>query len=52
VAVSCTEARHVSKPKGTPAGTVNIQKETVLKVKPLEETVIVQYRQPQHLPPT
>jgi predicted ribosome quality control (RQC) complex YloA/Tae2 family protein len=52
VAVSCTEARHVSKPKGAPAGTVNIQKETVLKVKPLEETVIVQYRRPQHLPPT
>jgi len=51
VAVSCTEARHVSKPKGAPAGTVNIQKERVLKVKPPAEMVIVQFRQAQHLPP-
>jgi predicted ribosome quality control (RQC) complex YloA/Tae2 family protein len=51
VAVSCTEARHVSKPKGTPAGMVNIQKERVLKVRPLAETVIVHFRQAQHLPP-
>ena len=35
VAVSCTEARHVSKPRGVPPGTVTIKKETVLKVRPI-----------------
>ncbi len=34
VAVSCTRARYVSKPRGAPPGTVTIRKETVLKVKP------------------
>ena len=34
VAVSCTRARHVTKPRDAPAGTVNIRKETVLKVRP------------------
>ncbi len=34
VAVSCTQARHVSKPRGAPPGTVSIRKETVLKVRP------------------
>jgi predicted ribosome quality control (RQC) complex YloA/Tae2 family protein len=34
VAVSCTRARHVSKPRGAPAGTVQIRKEMVLKVRP------------------
>ena len=34
VPVSCTEARHVSKPKGAKPGTVAIRKETVLKVRP------------------
>ncbi len=34
VAVSCTEARHVSKPRGAPPGTVTIRKESVLKVRP------------------
>ncbi|MFI5184527.1 MAG: NFACT RNA binding domain-containing protein [Vicinamibacteria bacterium] len=34
VAVSCTRARYVTKPPGAPAGTVQIRKETVLKVRP------------------
>jgi predicted ribosome quality control (RQC) complex YloA/Tae2 family protein len=34
VAVSCTRARFVTKPRQAPAGTVNIRKETVLKVRP------------------
>lgn len=37
VAVSCTEARNVSKPKGAKPGTVTIRKEIVLKVRPLSE---------------
>ena len=34
VAVSVTRARHVSKPRGAPVGTVEIRKEIVLKVRP------------------
>jgi predicted ribosome quality control (RQC) complex YloA/Tae2 family protein len=34
VAVSCTRARYVTKPRHAPAGTVNIRKETILKVRP------------------
>ena len=34
VPVSCTRARYVSKPRGVPRGTVQIRKETVLKVRP------------------
>ena len=34
VAVSCTQAKHVSKPRGAKPGTVSIRKETVLKVRP------------------
>lgn len=34
VAVSCTRARYVTKPRGAPAGTVQIRRETVLKVRP------------------
>ena len=34
VAVSCTRARHVTKPRGAPRGTVEIRNETVLKVRP------------------
>ena len=34
VAVSCTRARYVSKPRGAKAGTVEIRKESVLKVRP------------------
>lgn len=34
VAVSCTRARFVTKPRGAPPGTVQIRKETVLRVRP------------------
>jgi predicted ribosome quality control (RQC) complex YloA/Tae2 family protein len=34
VAVSCTRARYVTKPRGAKAGTVQIRKETVYKVRP------------------
>lgn len=34
VAVSCTRARHVTKPPGTKPGTVAIRRERVLKVRP------------------
>jgi predicted ribosome quality control (RQC) complex YloA/Tae2 family protein len=43
VAVSCTRARYVTKPRGAPAGTVQIRKETVLKVRPaLGDAVLTQ----------
>ncbi len=34
VAVSCTRARYVTKPRGAKAGTVQISREKVLKVRP------------------
>jgi predicted ribosome quality control (RQC) complex YloA/Tae2 family protein len=34
VAVSCTLARYVTKPRGAKPGTVEIRKETVIKVRP------------------
>lgn len=34
VAVSCTRARFVTKPRGAKTGTVEIRKESVLKVRP------------------
>jgi predicted ribosome quality control (RQC) complex YloA/Tae2 family protein len=34
VAVSCTRARYVTKPRGAEVGTVQIRKEVVLKVRP------------------
>ncbi len=34
VPVSCTRARYVTKPRGAKAGTVQIRKEVVLKVRP------------------
>jgi predicted ribosome quality control (RQC) complex YloA/Tae2 family protein len=34
VTVSCTQARYVSKPRGAPPGTVQIRRETVLRVRP------------------
>jgi predicted ribosome quality control (RQC) complex YloA/Tae2 family protein len=37
VAVSCTEARYVSKPPGAAPGTVTIRKERILKVRPFAE---------------
>ena len=44
VAVSCTEARNVSKPAGARQGTVNIRKERVLKVRPLSEDAAMAFR--------
>jgi predicted ribosome quality control (RQC) complex YloA/Tae2 family protein len=44
VAVTCTDARHVSKPKGAPPGTVTIKKESVLKVRPLTEAAAAALR--------
>lgn len=35
VAVSCTRARYVRKPPGAKAGTVQIRKEVLIKVRPL-----------------
>lgn len=34
VAVTATRARYVTKPRGAPAGTVQVRRETVLKVQP------------------
>jgi predicted ribosome quality control (RQC) complex YloA/Tae2 family protein len=43
VSVSCTRARYVTKPTGAPVGTVQIRKETVLKVRPvLGEAIVTQ----------
>ena len=39
VAVSCTLARYVTKPRGAKPGTVSIRKEQVLKVRPALPTV-------------
>jgi predicted ribosome quality control (RQC) complex YloA/Tae2 family protein len=44
VAVSCTEARHVSKSSGAPRGTVTIRQESVLKVRPLDEATVARLR--------
>ncbi len=44
VAVSMTEGRHVSKPRGAKPGTVEIRKETVLKVRPPAEAEVVAMR--------
>jgi len=42
VAVSCTQARYVTKPRGAKPGTVQIRKETVFKVRPaVDESSIV-----------
>jgi predicted ribosome quality control (RQC) complex YloA/Tae2 family protein len=46
VAVSCTEARHVSKPRGVPSGTVTIRKETVLKVRPITSATAAEWKVP------
>ncbi|MBW2605235.1 MAG: DUF814 domain-containing protein [Deltaproteobacteria bacterium] len=35
IAVSCTRARFVTKPKGAKPGTVHIRKESVIKVRPV-----------------
>jgi predicted ribosome quality control (RQC) complex YloA/Tae2 family protein len=44
VAVSMTEGRHVSKPRGAKPGTVEIRKETVLKVRAATEDEAVALR--------
>ncbi|HEY7318710.1 MAG TPA: NFACT RNA binding domain-containing protein [Candidatus Binatia bacterium] len=41
VAVSCTRARHVTKPRGAKAGTVQIRKEVVIKVCPASGAELV-----------
>jgi predicted ribosome quality control (RQC) complex YloA/Tae2 family protein len=45
VAVSCTEAVNVSKPRGAKPGTVSIRKDTVLKVRPLTEVALAAFRE-------
>ena len=44
VAVTCTEARNVSKPRGAKPGTVAIRKETVIKVRPPSEPSVAAWR--------
>jgi predicted ribosome quality control (RQC) complex YloA/Tae2 family protein len=44
VAVSCTEARHVSKPRGARPGTVSIRRESVLKVRPISAATAAEWR--------
>ena len=44
VPVSMTEGRHVSKPRGAKPGTVEIRKETVLKVRPATEAEVAAMR--------
>jgi predicted ribosome quality control (RQC) complex YloA/Tae2 family protein len=46
VAVSMTEGRHVSKPRGAKPGTVAIERETVVRVRPITEDAIVALRRP------
>jgi len=44
VPVSMTEGRHVSKPRGAKPGTVEIRKETVLKVRPPRDEEVAAMR--------
>jgi predicted ribosome quality control (RQC) complex YloA/Tae2 family protein len=44
VAVSMAEGRNVSKPRGAKAGTVEIRKEAVLKVRPIGEQELMALR--------
>ena len=44
VPVSMTEGRHVSKPRGAKPGTVEIRRETVLKVRPPSEDEVAAMR--------
>ena len=46
VAVTCTEARFVSKPKGAKPGTVAITRERVVKVRPATEELMAAWRAP------
>ncbi|MGB7950541.1 MAG: NFACT RNA binding domain-containing protein [Candidatus Binatia bacterium] len=42
VAVSCTRARYVTKPRNAKAGTVQIRKEIVLKVRPADAATLAE----------
>ena len=42
VAVSCTRARYVTKPRNAKAGTVQIRKEIVLKVRPSDALAVAE----------
>ena len=44
VAVSMTEGRHVSKPRGAKPGTVSIQRERILRVRPIAESELATLR--------
>jgi predicted ribosome quality control (RQC) complex YloA/Tae2 family protein len=44
VSVSMTEGKHVSKPRGAKPGTVEIRKESILKVRPATEAEIAAMR--------
>lgn len=44
VPVSMTEGRHVSKPRGAKPGTVEIRRETVLKVRPPSDAEVAAMR--------
>jgi predicted ribosome quality control (RQC) complex YloA/Tae2 family protein len=46
VAVSMTEGRHVSKPRGAKPGSVAIARESVLRVRPMAEDAVVALRRP------
>jgi predicted ribosome quality control (RQC) complex YloA/Tae2 family protein len=45
VAVSCTRARYVTKPRGAKTGTVQIRKEVVLKVRPVAGAELTKHGQ-------
>src|SRR3954452_22412626 len=44
VSVSCTDARHVSKPAQAKPGTVSIRNESVLQVHPVNEATLIRFR--------
>lgn len=44
VSVSCTEARHVAKPRGAKRGTVTIKQEKMLKVRPMTADALASWR--------
>jgi predicted ribosome quality control (RQC) complex YloA/Tae2 family protein len=44
VPVSCTDARHVSKPPQAKPGTVTIRNESVLQVRPIDEALLATFR--------
>lgn len=44
VSVSMTEGRHVSKPRGAKPGTVSIERESVVRVRPITEDMLLPLR--------